>query len=83
MKIKKKEEKKQIYKAFKMFLIGNDFTLKTFCKKFELKYYKVHLPLSDNRYLIDVDDMNLMISLIDNKQTLQLVNKKWVIGRTF
>jgi len=75
----KKEDKRQIYKAFKMFLVEHELNLLSFCTKYGYSYSAIYQKLTANN--ISHDLVNEMIAKIDKKRSLQKVNKTFLILR--
>lgn len=79
----KKDDKKQISKAFNMLLIEHDTNLKKFCKDFGYSYQVIYQKLKLDKYHIAHDLINEMVSKLDDKRTLQRLNKKLVITKLY
>ena len=83
MIIKKKEQKQQVYNAFRAFLMVNGgYNLKSFCLKFGYNYSTVYQQMARKEYYLQLDVVNSMIRKIDSKQSVQLINGNYMIGRT-
>lgn len=83
MIIKKLDQKKEIYSAFRAFLFLNGgFTFKGFCDKYGYNYSTVYQQFNRKEYFLHLDVVNSMIKKIDNKQSIQFINNKFMIGRT-
>jgi hypothetical protein len=75
-------EKEQIRKQFKGILAVNGYTMKSYCKKFNLDYFQTYQII--NRYKsIDIDKINEMVALIEPRKKLQVIAGSWVISVKF
>ena len=81
MKYTKREERRQIEKAFKLLLVQHDLDLKKFCKRFDYSYPMVYQRITLNS--IEHDFVNEMIHKLDKSLFLQQLNGKLVISRKF
>ena len=77
-----KEDKEQIRKAFNMLLAEFGTNLKRFCSEFGYSYPKTYQQITGvNQCSHEL--INEMVAKLDPKRSLQRVNKRLVISRTF
>jgi len=77
MKIEKKD-KPQVYTMFRMFLLENGHTLRSFCEKFELNYSTVIDKFKRNS--MTVDELNDMVNMVDCSATCKKYRGKWRVS---
>ena len=81
MKYTNKEDKEQIKTQFNILLAEKKMSLKTFCSTKNYSYTMVYGRLTRNS--ISHLDINAMIHQLDRQRSLQRINGKLVISKTF
>ena len=71
------EEREQINIAFKMLLIQKGYSLLSWCEKFGYNYSKTYDRL--NKLFVIEEEVNEMISTIDDSKKLVKIENKWEI----
>jgi predicted transcriptional regulator len=82
MVYKKKEDKKQIERAFTMLLAEFGTTIKKFCRENDFSYSKAYQQIKGVNHC-DHDFINEMVAKLDQKRSLQRINNRLVIARKF